>query len=52
MKYLDTTDVFFLVGLAALCAGLGAYDWRWAAIAGGVVVLGVALLPGLKQRGE
>lgn len=48
---LDLRDAAFLAGLIAVCVGLGAYDWRWAAIAGGVVLLGVALAPTLR-RGE
>jgi hypothetical protein len=45
----DLRDAAFFAGLVAVCAGLGAYDWRWAAIAGGVVLLGVALAPALRK---
>ena len=39
MKNFDIRDAIFAAGLAALCLGVGAYDWRWAAVAAGVVLL-------------
>jgi len=52
MKTFDMRDAFFLAGLALLCAGLGAYDWRWSVITAGAVLLGSALIPALRRGGE
>lgn len=51
-KFFDVRDAFFTVGLLMLCGGLGAYDWRWALIAAGGLLLGAALLPALRRGGE
>jgi hypothetical protein len=39
MKNIDIRDAFLLVGLAALCLGTGAFDWRAGCIVGGAVLL-------------
>jgi hypothetical protein len=48
MKNFDMRDAFYVVGLAAVCVGVGAYDWRLAAIVGGSVLLASVVLPSLR----
>lgn len=39
-----------VVGLAALGAGLGGYDWRWALIVIGAILLGFGIFAELRGR--
>ena len=48
-KYIDARDALFVLGLAALCTGVGSYDWRLAAICGGCVLLLLAVWPALRK---
>jgi hypothetical protein len=43
-KRFDLSDLLIILGLALLCGGLGAYDWRLAMAMGGAVLLLVGLL--------
>ena len=52
MKNIDMLDAYFFVGLAALCVGVGAYDWRFAAITCGAVLVVSALIATLRRGGE
>ena len=52
MKNFDIRDVFFTAGLAALCVGVGAYDWRLAPIVGGVLLLAFWAVPHLRRGGD
>lgn len=49
MKRLDGSDVLTIFGLALLCGGLAAYDWRLALIACGLVLLGLGLAGAIKR---
>ena len=44
MKRIDGSDVMTILGLALLCGGLAAFDWRLALIACGVVLLALGLI--------
>lgn len=44
MKQIDGSDVLTVIGLAVLCGGLAAYDWRLALIACGLVLLALGLI--------
>lgn len=46
---LDGSDVLVVVGLALLCGGLAAYDWRIAIIVCGVLLLAIGLTALLRR---
>lgn len=46
---LDGSDVLTILGLALLCGGLAAFDWRLALIACGLVLLFLGLMGALKR---
>ena len=48
-EHFDVRDALFVLGMAGVCIGLGAYDWRWAAIFGGAVLLVLAVAPALRK---
>lgn len=43
MSKIDANDVAFVLGLAMVAGGLGAYDWRLASVVCGAVLLIVGL---------
>lgn len=47
----DLHDVVFIVGLAMLAGGIGAYDWRLALIVCGALLVSLGLL-GVRNRGH
>ena len=50
MKRIDGSDVMTIIGLALLCGGLAAFDWRLALIACGLVLLLLGLAGGDGRR--
>lgn len=42
-KRIDESDVMTICGLALLCGGLAAYDWRLALIVCGLILLVIGL---------
>lgn len=51
MKRIDGSDVMTILGLALLCGGLAAFDWRLALIACGLVLLLLGLAGALRRSG-
>ena len=51
MKRIDASDVMTIIGLALLCGGLAAFDWRLALVACGMVLLVLGLAGALKRAG-
>lgn len=49
MKRIDGSDVLTIFGLALLCGGLTAFDWRLALIACGLVVLLLGLVGAMRR---
>jgi hypothetical protein len=49
MKRVDGSDLMTILGLALLCGGLAAFDWRLTLIACGLVLLALGLLGALKR---
>lgn len=49
MKRIDGSDVLTIIGLALLCGGLAAYDWRLALIACGLVLLLLGLAGAMRR---
>lgn len=48
MKHFDASDGWVALGLTAISAGLGAYDWRIAAVVVGLLVLAIGLVASLR----
>lgn len=48
MNKIGLDDVIVVLGLAALGAGLGGYDWRLALIVCGTILLGAGLFAELR----
>ena len=48
MKRFDSSDGWVALGVAAIAAGLGAYDWRIAAVVVGVLVLAIGLVASMR----
>ena len=51
MKRVDGSDVMTIFGLALLCGGLAAFDWRLALIACGLVLLVLGLAGAVRRSG-
>jgi hypothetical protein len=49
MKRIDGSDVMTILGLALLCSGLVAFDWRLALIAFGLVLLLLGLAGAMRR---
>lgn len=49
MKRVDGSDVMTSIGLALLCGGLAAFDWRLALIACGLVLLLLGLAGAMRR---
>jgi hypothetical protein len=47
---IDAFDLMTVIGLALLCGGLAAYDWRLALIACGLVLLVLGLAGAAARR--
>ena len=52
MKRIDWSDVLTILGLALLCGGLAAFDWRLGLVACGLVLLILGLMGALKRAGS
>ena len=52
MKNIDLRDAVFIVGLAGVCVGVGAFDWRYGLIAGGVILLASWAVPYMRGGGD
>lgn len=49
MRRVDGSDWIVAIGLALLCGGLAAYDWRLALIACGLVLLLLGLVGAMRR---
>lgn len=49
IKRIDGSDVLTIIGLALLCGGLAAFDWRLALIACGLVLLLLGLAGAMRR---
>ena len=49
MKRIDGSDVMTILGLALLCGGMAAFDWRLALIACGLVLLLLGLAGAMRR---
>lgn len=49
MKRIDGSDVMTIIGLALLCGGLAAFDWRLALVACGLVLLALGLAGAMRR---